>query len=207
MPQLDVTDLNNKQVGSVDLADSVFAAEVSEALLYQSVRHYLACRRAGTHKTKGRGEVRGSGRKPWKQKGTGRARIGSVRSPVWRKGGVVHGPQPRDYSYKFPKKMQLGALRSALTAKLNDGAIKVVQDFTLSDHRTSEFASVLKKLEAGSKVLLVNNGENRNLELSSRNIPGVRLVASHEVHPYDLLNAKTIIFTKATAEKCSEVLS
>ena len=207
MPQLDVTDLNNKQVGSVDLADSVFAAEVSEALLYQSVRHYLACRRAGTHKTKGRGEVRGSGRKPWKQKGTGRARIGSVRSPVWRKGGIVHGPQPRDYSYKFPKKMQLGALRSALTAKLNDGAIKVVQDFTLSDHRTSEFASVLKKLEAGSKVLLVDNGENRNLELSSRNIPGVRLVASHEVHPYDLLNAKTIIFTKATAEKCSEVLS
>ncbi len=207
MPQLDVTDLNNKQVGSVDLADSVFAAEVSEALLYQSVRHYLACRRAGTHKTKGRGEVRGSGRKPWKQKGTGRARIGSVRSPIWRKGGIVHGPQPRDYSYKFPKKMQLGALRSALTAKLNDGAIKVVQDFTLSDHRTSEFASVLKKLEAGSKVLLVNNGENRNLELSSRNIPGVRLVASHEVHPYDLLNAKTIIFTKATAEKCSEVLS
>ena len=207
MPQLDVIDLNNKQVGSVDLADSVFAAEVSEALLYQSVRHYLACRRAGTHKTKGRGEVRGSGRKPWKQKGTGRARIGSVRSPIWRKGGIVHGPQPRDYSYKFPKKMQLGALRSALTAKLNDGAIKVVQDFTLSDHRTSEFASVLKKLEAGSKVLLVDNGENRNLELSSRNIPGVRLVASHEVHPYDLLNAKTIIFTKATAEKCSEVLS
>lgn len=207
MPQLDVIDLNNKQVGSVDLADSVFAAEVSEALLYQSVRHYLACRRAGTHKTKGRGEVRGSGRKPWKQKGTGRARIGSVRSPVWRKGGVVHGPQPRDYSYKFPKKMQLGALRSALTAKLNDGAIKVVQDFTLSDHLTSEFASVLKKLEAGSKVLLVDNGANRNLELSSRNIPGVQLVASHEVHPYDLLNAKTIIFSKATAKKCSEALS
>lgn len=207
MPQLDVIDLNNKQVGSVDLADSVFATEVSEALLYQSVRHYLACRRAGTHKTKGRGEVRGSGRKPWKQKGTGRARVGSVRSPVWRKGGTVHGPQPRDYSYKFPKKMQLGALRSALTAKLNDGAIKVVDEFTLGDHRTSAFAAVLKKLDAGSKVLLVDNGDNRNLELSSRNIPGVQVVASHEVHPYDLLNSTTIIFSKATVEKCSEALS
>ena len=172
MPQLNVFDLNNKQVGSVDVADAVFAAEVSEALLFQSVRHYLACRRAGTHKTKGRGEVSGSGKKLWKQKGTGRARIGSVRSPVWRK-----------------------------------GAIKVVQEFTISGHRTSEFAQVLKKLEAGRKVLLVDNSDNRNLELSSRNLPGVMLVDSQDVHPYDLLNAETIIFSKATVEKCSEALS
>lgn len=207
MPQLDVFDLNNKQVGSVEVADAVFAAEVSEALLHQSVRHYLACRRAGTHKTKGRGEVSGSGKKLWKQKGTGRARIGSVRSPIWRKGGTVHGPQPRDYSYKFPKKMLIGALRSALTAKLNDGAIKVVDEFSINGHRTAEFAQLLKKLEAGSKVLLVDNSDNRNLELSSRNLPGVTLVDSQDVHPYDLLNAETIIFSKATVEKCSEALS
>ncbi len=207
MPQLDVVDLNNKAVGTVEVADSVFAAEVSEALLHQSVRHYLADRRAGTHKVKGRGEVRGSGRKLWKQKGTGRARIGSIRSPVWRSGGTVHGPQPRSYSFKFPRKMQLGALRSALTAKLNDGAIKVVDEFSLGDHRTREFAAVLKKLEAGRKVLLVDNSDNRNLELSSRNLPGVELIDSQDVHPYDLLNAETIIFSKATVEKCSEALS
>lgn len=207
MPQLDVVDLNNKQVGSVELPDAVFGVEVSEALLHQSVNHYLACRRAGTHKTKGRGEVRGSGRKLWKQKGTGRARIGSVRSPIWRKGGTVHGPQPRDYSYKFPKKMQVGALRSALTAKLNDGAIKVVSEFSLEGHRTSQFLAVLKKLQAGKKVLLIDNSDNRNLELSSRNLPGVVLVDSQDVHPYDLLNAQTIIFSKATVEKCSEALS
>lgn len=205
MPSIDVVDLSNKKVGTLELSDAVFDVEVSEALLYQSVRHYQACRRAGTHKTKGRGEVSGAGRKLWRQKGTGRARVGSVRSPIWRHGGTVHGPQPRDYSYRFPKKMQLGALRSALTAKLRDGAIKVVKDFELGSHRTSEFHSVLKALETGRKVLLVENDDNRNLALSSRNLPGVTLVTSQEVHPYHLLGHETIIFSQATAERCNEL--
>ncbi len=130
MPTVDVVDLNNQKVGSLDLADEVFGAEVNEALLYEAVRHSQAGLRAGTHKTKVRHEVAGSGKKLWKQKGTGRARVGSVRSPLWRHGGTVHGPVPRDYSYNLPKKMVVGALRSALSAKLRDGRkLKIVQNF------------------------------------------------------------------------------
>ena len=131
MPTVDVVDLNNQKVGEIELADEVFGAEVNEALLYEAVRQYQAGQRAGTHKTKIRREVAGSGKKLWKQKGTGRARVGSVRSPMWRHGGTVHGPQPRDYSYKLPRKMLLGALRSALSAKVRDGELKVVQAFQL----------------------------------------------------------------------------
>ena len=136
MPTVDVFNLSNAKVGEVELADAVFAAEVNEALLYEAVRHHLAGARAGTHATKVRGVVAGSGKKLWKQKGTGRARMGSVRSPIWRHGGTVHGPQPRDYSYKLPRKMELGALRSALSAKVKDGELKVVHEFNLADHKT-----------------------------------------------------------------------
>src|SRR5579863_5966823 len=138
MPKVDVIDLSNAKVGEIDLADDVFAAEVNEALLYEAVRHHLAGTRAGTHATKVRGSVAGSGKKLWKQKGTGRARMGSVRSPIWRHGGTVHGPQPRDYSYRLPRKMELGALRSALSAKLRDGELKVVQAFSLGEPKTKE---------------------------------------------------------------------
>src|SRR5689334_23169607 len=131
---VEVVDLNNQKVGEIDLADRVFAAEVNEDLLYEAVRHYQAGQRAGTHKTKERGSVAGSGKKLWKQKGTGRARMGSIRSPIWRHGGTVHGPQPRDYSYKLPRKMLLGALRSALSAKLRDGELRVFKAFALADH-------------------------------------------------------------------------
>src|SRR5581483_9340736 len=155
MPTLDVVDLNNAKVGSVDLADEVFGAEVNDALLYEAVRQFQAGRHAGTHKTKVRSEVAGSGKKRGKQKGTGRARMGSVRSPVWRHGGTVHGPVPRDYSYKLPRKMQLGALRSALSAKLRDGELKIVAAFQLADHKTKSFSQTLRKLEATKKVLLV----------------------------------------------------
>lgn len=207
MPTVDVVNLKNKKVGSLDLADDVFGVEVNDALLHESVRHYMASQRAGTHKVKTRDEVSGSGRKLWRQKGTGRARVGSVRSPIWRHGGVVHGPQPRDYSYKLNRKMQLGALRSALTAKLSDGAIKVVEDFSIDAPKTSAFAAALKSLEAGKKVLLVENGDNENLELSSRNIPGVSLVSSGGLHPYHLLGANTILISRATAEKCNEAFA
>ena len=129
----------------------------------------------------------GSGKKLWKQKGTGRARVGSVRSPLWRHGGTVHGPQPRDYSYKLPRKMLLGALRSALSAKLRDGELKVVQAFQLADHKTKNAMGALAKLEAGRTVLVVDNGENRNLALGVRNLQGVTLVPTREVNPYHLL--------------------
>jgi large subunit ribosomal protein L4 len=207
MPTVDVLDLNNQKVGEIELADSVFAAEVNKDLLYESVRHYLAGKRAGTHKVKTRHEVAGSGKKLWKQKGTGRARTGSVRSPLWRHGGTVHGPVPRDYSYSLPRKMQLGALRSALSAKLQDGDIKIVSAFELAGHKTKAFAQILGKFEATSKVLLVEASENRNLELSAGNIEGVELVRSHEVHPYHLLGAQRILFSKEAALKLSETLA
>lgn len=207
MPTVDVVDLNNQKVGSVDLADAVFGAEVNKDLLYEAVRHYLAGKRAGTHKVKTRHEVAGSGKKLWKQKGTGRARMGSVRSPVWRHGGTVHGPVPRDYSYKLPRKMQLGALRSALSAKLADGDLTIVSAFQLNDHKTKNFAQTLGKFEGTSKVLLVETAENRNLELSAGNLKGVEIVRSHEVHPYHLLGATRILFTKDAAVKLSETLS
>src|SRR5579864_9388162 len=187
MPTVDVVDMNNQKVGELELADEVFGAEVNENLLYEAVRHFQAGERAGTVKTKVRGDVAGSGKKLWKQKGTGRARMGSVRSPIWRHGGTVHGPQPRDYSYKLPRKMLVGALRSALSAKLRDGEMKVVQTFTLSDHKTKAMRSVLNVLGAPKTVLLVDNEENLNLALSSRNLPGVKLVSTKEVSVYDLL--------------------
>jgi large subunit ribosomal protein L4 len=206
MPTVDVFDLSNNTVGSLELVDEVFGVEVSPALLHEAVRHFQAERRAGTHSTKGRAEVSGSGKKLWRQKGTGRARMGSVRSPIWRHGGTVHGPKPRSYAFKLNKKEQLGALRSALSAKLADGAIKIVKDFELASHKTGEFAAVLAKLEAGGKTLLVNNGEARNLELASRNIPNVTLVSSREMHPYHLLGHERILISQATAESCNEAL-
>jgi large subunit ribosomal protein L4 len=208
MPKVSVVDLTNKSVGEVELADAVFGAEVNEALLYEAVRHYLAGRRAGTHKTKTRHEVAGSGRKLWKQKGTGRARMGSVRSPVWRHGGTVHGPVPRDYSYKLPRKMALGALRSALSAKLRDGELTVVSAFQFTDPKSKQVAKALKTIDgAAKKILLVESVENRNLELGARNIAGVELVRSHEVHPYHLLGAKRVLLSRDAAEKLSNSLA
>ena len=159
MPSVDVFDLNNQKVGTVDLSDAVFGAKVNESLLYEAVRHYLAGQRSGTAKTKNRWEVSGSGKKLWKQKGTGRARVGSIRSPLWRHGGTIHGPQPRDYGYHLPKKMQLGALRSALSAKLRDGELKVIKEFALADHKSRNVRSALDRLEVKRKVLIVDNDE------------------------------------------------
>ena len=152
MPTVDVIDLNNQKVGELELADEVFGAEVNESLLYEAVRQFQATQRAGTHKTKVRAEVAGSGKKLWKQKGTGRARMGSVRSPLWRHGGTVHGPVPRDYSYKLPRKMLLGALRSALSAKVRDGELKVVQAFALPDHKTKNAMNALANLACGKSL-------------------------------------------------------
>lgn len=216
MPSVDVFDLGNQVVGSVDLADAVFGAEVNEALIYEAVRHYRASIRSGTAKTKVRREVSGSGKKLWKQKGTGRARMGSIRSPLWRHGGTIHGPVPRSYAYKLPRKMLLGALRSALSAKLRDGELKIVRKFELSDHKTKSLATALQKLEANRKVLLVDvlplsedglQGSDRNLALSSRNIEGVKLVPSREVTVYDLLSYRQVLISEAAAQKLGEALA
>jgi large subunit ribosomal protein L4 len=207
MPKVDLFDLNNTKVGEVELADAVFGATVNEHLIYESVRHFMAGKRAGTAATKTRHEVSGSGKKLWRQKGTGRARMGSIRSPLWRHGGTVHGPQPRDYSYRLPRKMQLGALRSALSAKLRDGELKVLQQFSLADHKTRTMAAVLGKFEANRTVLLVDADENRNLMLGSRNLPGVKCVRTRDVNVYDLLGHKHVLVSEAAARKLSEALA
>jgi large subunit ribosomal protein L4 len=207
MPSVDVVDLNNAVVGSVELADEVFGAPVNQDLLYEAVRHSQAGVRGGNAKTKTRHEVSGSGKKLWRQKGTGRARMGSIRSPLWRHGGTVHGPQPRDYSYKLPRKMILGALRSALSAKLRDGELKVVQAFTLDDHKSKGVRAALDRLETGKTVLLVDNGENQNLELGSRNLKGVKLLASKDVTVYDLLGHTHVLLSETAARKLSEALA
>jgi large subunit ribosomal protein L4 len=207
MPTVDIVDLNNEKVGSLDLPDEVFGAEVNEALLYEAVRHYQAGERAGTHKTKVRREVAGSGKKLWKQKGTGRARSGSVRSPLWRHGGTVHGPVPRDYSYNLPKKMVVGALRSALSAKLRDGELKVVQAFDFADHKTKNAMGALAKLDTGRTALLVDNGENRNLTLGVRNLKGITLLPTKAVSVYHLLGSHSVLLTEAAARKFSEALA
>src|ERR1700732_4417116 len=153
MAVAEVLNLEGKNVGQVELADAVFGAKVNPYLLHESVRWYLAGQRAGTHKTKGRGEVSGAGRKLWRQKGTGRARVGSIRSSLWRKGGTVHGPQPRDYSYRLPRKMVLGALRSALSAKLAEEKLTVVDAWQLESHKTKPFREALERLDGATKTM------------------------------------------------------
>src|ERR1700691_4966207 len=177
MPVVDVKNLEGKKVGQIDLADDVFAAKVNPHLLHEAVRHHLRGERAGTHKTKDKSEVSGSGKKLWKQKSTGRARVGSIRSPLWRHGGTVHGPVPRSYDYALPKKMILGALRSALSAKFAEQKLTVVDDWELESHKTKAFRLVLGKIEKDTRtILLVHGGGNENLERASRNLHGVMLV-------------------------------
>jgi large subunit ribosomal protein L4 len=202
MATIDIHDLSGKKVGTLDLADEIFGA-VNEDLLWEAVKHYRASQRAGTHKTKARWEVSGSGKKLWKQKGTGRARIGSVRSPLWRHGATVHGPVPRSYDYTFPKKKLLGALRSALAAKFADGKLIIVNAFDVKEAKTKEFRKALDALKVDSTVLVVEAAkhENRNLELSARNIEGLELVRGNEVHPYHLLRHDRAIFSQPAIEK------
>jgi large subunit ribosomal protein L4 len=199
-------DLNNTKVGEVELADEVFAAPVNQDLLYEAVRNYRASLRRGTAKTKTRHEVAGSGKKLWKQKGTGRARMGSIRSPIWRHGGTSHGPQPRDYSYSIPRKMILGALRSALSAKLRDGELKIVQTFAFAEPKSKQVRATLDTLEARKTVLLVDNSGDRNLELGSRNLPGVKLLKSQDVNAYHLLGHERVLISEGAAKKLSEAL-
>jgi large subunit ribosomal protein L4 len=202
MATIDIHDLSGAKVGTLDLADEIFGA-VNEDLLWEAVKHYRSGQRAGTHKTKARSEVSGSGKKLWKQKGTGRARIGSIRSPLWRHGYTVHGPQPRSYDYTFPKKKLLGALRSALAAKFADGKLIVVNTLDVKEVKTKAFRTALTGLKVDSTVLIVDAAghENRNLGLSARNIAGLELLSGGEVHPYHLLRYNHVIFSQPALEK------
>jgi large subunit ribosomal protein L4 len=202
MATIDIHDLSGKKVGTLELADEVFGA-VNEDLLWESVKHYRAGQRAGTHATKNKKLVSGAGKKLWKQKGTGRARVGSIRSPLWRHGGTVHGPQPHSHAYVFPRKKMLGALRSALAAKFADGKLIVVNAFDIKEPKTQAFRESLDSLKVNKGALLVEvaNHGNRNLDLSSRNLAGVELVASNEVHPYHLLRYDCTIFSQPAIEK------
>jgi large subunit ribosomal protein L4 len=206
MATVDIKNLNNEVVGKLDLSDDVFNGPVNEGLLNDAVKQYLASQRSGTHKTKTRGEVTGSGKKPWRQKGTGRARVGEIRNPLWRKGGTVFGPQPRSYEYHLPKKMFRAALRSALALKMKDKQLNVVDAFTLSNNKTKEFAQALAKLGFARKVLVVDHTENANLRLAARNLAEVNLIPSLQVTPYQLLNAHHVVFSKASIQALEEVL-
>ena len=202
MATIDIRNLSGEKVGTFDLADEIFGA-VNEDLLWEAVKHHRAGQHRGTHATKARWQVSGSGKKLWKQKGTGRARIGSIRSPLWRHGGTVHGPVPRSYDYAFPRKKLLGALRSALAAKFADGKLTVVNAFDVKETKTKEFRKALDALHVDSTVLLVDAAKaaNRNLELSSRNIDGVELIAGNEVHPYHLLRYDRVIFSHPAIQR------
>ncbi|MBV8477146.1 MAG: 50S ribosomal protein L4 [Acidobacteria bacterium] len=208
MATIDIHNLSGEKVGTIDLLDEIFGA-INEDLLWEAVKHYRAALRAGTHATKNRKLVSGSGKKLWKQKGTGRARVGSIRSPLWRHGGTVHGPQPRSYEYRFPRKKLLGALRSALAVKLNDGKLIVVDGFHVAEAKTKLFRQALNALKIEKTVLLVEdaNQESRNLELSSRNIAGLELLRAYQLHPYHLLRYDRVIFSRAAIENLQRSLA
>lgn len=199
MPKVKVYNLRREESGEIELADEVFAAEVNEALLYEIVKAQLASRRAGTAKTKGRAEVRGSSRKLYKQKGTGRARHGSIRAQQYVGGGKAHGPQPRSYAYRPTRKMRLGALKSALSLKLSEGLLTVVDDFQLQEIKTKGLANVLNTLNVNDSSLIVDLGANDNLRLSARNLPNSQFLPPEGVNVYDLLRYEHLVLTRDAA--------
>jgi len=207
MPTVDVKNLKNESVGQLELSDDVFGAPLNEALIYDAVKNYLTNQRQGTVKTKTRGNVSGSGKKLWKQKGTGRARIASLRSPLWKGGGNVHGPQPRDWTSELPKKMKRGALSSVLSERLREGNLVVVDAFELETGKTKAFAGIVKTMGWDSKTLIVENTPQDDLVLSSRNLPGVKVTAGVNVNIYDVLYHEKIVFTREAINLLQERLS
>lgn len=206
MATVDVKNLEGATVKQIELPDAIFSARPNQSLLWEATKSYLAGLRRGTHSTKSRGEVSGGGKKPWRQKGTGRARVGSTRSSLWRHGSIAHGPKPRDYSTKLNEKMLAGALRSALAAKFQEQKLTVVDEFKLAEVKTKAFAAALKKLDIGKKALIVDNVANRNLELSSRNIPGCDLMRYHAVHPYHVLSHDRLVISESALARLGERL-
>jgi len=206
MAVVKVKNLENKEVAELELNDAVFAVPLNKALIYEAVKCYLANQRQGTVSTKTRGEVSGAGRKLWKQKGTGRARVSSIRTPLWKGGGNVHGPRPRDWGYSIPKKMRRGALRSVLSERLREGGLTVVENLALPDHKTKNVIKTLGSLGLEKKALLVDIADNRNLTLSARNLPNVKRVSSLSVNIYDLLNHEQLVFSKDAIIQLQEML-
>ncbi|WP_159887864.1 50S ribosomal protein L4 [Paenibacillus puerhi] len=207
MPTVAVYNVSGSQVGEVELSENVFGIEPHAHALNQAVLLQRASLRAGTHKTKGRSEVRGGGRKPWKQKGTGRARQGSIRSPQWKGGGVVFGPTPRSYSFKLPKKVRRLAIKSALSSKVKTSEIIVLDQLQLSAPKTKEFAAILNNLKVDRKALVVTAGYEENVALSARNIPGVKFVIAEGINVLDVLSYDKLIITKDAVQKVEEVFA
>jgi large subunit ribosomal protein L4 len=203
---LEVVDAQNQKVGDVTLRPEVFGVRVNQHLLYEAVKQYRAGARAGTHATKNRALVSGSGRKPWRQKGTGRARVGETRNPLWRHGGTVFGPQPRDYSYRFPRKMRLAALRSALSQRVKDGAVKVIDRFEIEQPKTKALKGLLDGLGVTGKTLVVDHQPPANLVLSGRNIPHVKVVDDSHLNVYDVLDANTVLVSSEALSRLEEWL-
>ncbi len=206
MPQLDIYDLDKNKVATVELDPAVFEAPIREHLFYYVVNWQLANRRSGTASTKTRGEVSGGGRKPWRQKHTGRARQGSIRAPQWRKGAVIFGPRPRDWSYSIPKKVRREALKGALSLKYRDGNLLILKDFNLSEIKTKQVVNFLKKFGL-SRALVVINGDNENLQKSARNLKEVKVLKSEGLNVYDLLRFNTLVMTEDSLRGIQEVLS
>ena len=203
---IDVVNQQNEKVGSLDLRDEVFGGRVKTDLIHESVVHANAADRRGTHATKTRGLVSGTGKKPWRQKGTGRAQVGEARNPLWRKGGIVFGPQPRSYDYHLPRKVEKGALRAALSQKLRDGAVTVVDALTVGEIKTKTAAEMLRRLGVDGKALLVDVKPEDKLALSVRNIEGVRILPSNRISARDVVDTRKVVLTRAALEKLQEAL-
>jgi large subunit ribosomal protein L4 len=204
--QLDVVNSENQKVGSVDIRDDVFGGWINAGLMWESVVHANAAARRGTHMTKNRALVSGSGKKPWRQKGTGRARVGEIRNPLWRKGGTVFGPQPRSYDFRLPKKVERGALRSALAEKVHDNALVVVDALAVEEIKTKSAAELLKRLGCEGKVVLVDVVADEKLSRSVRNIPGVSLVTSSKLTARGVLDARKVVATPSALARLQEAL-
>jgi large subunit ribosomal protein L4 len=206
MPTVKIRDLTSTEVGEIELADSVFGVALNEPLIHEAVRSFLANRRAGTSATKTRGDVSGSGRKLWKQKGTGRARIASLRSPLWKGGGNAHGPQPRDWSYNLPKKMRKRAMCSAISERLREGNLIIVDEWKFDQPKTKEFINTLGTLNLTGKTLIVDSLKNTKLMLASRNVQTAKVVNSYGVNIYDLVNHQKLVLTPRTVEELTGIL-
>lgn len=205
MPKIDVLDLNGKKVDEIELSANVFGIEMSEHAVYEVIKNYLANQRQGTQSAKTRSEVRGGGRKPWKQKGTGRARQGSIRSPQWKGGGVVFAPKPRDFSYAVPKKVKRLAMKSVLTSKAIENKIIVIDDITMAVPKTKEFIAAMTAINAGKKPLIVTAENSPIVVRSGRNIPGVNVSFVNMLNAYDIVNADTLVITKSAVQRVEEV--
>src|SRR5215218_5890195 len=204
--KVDIVNAKKEPVGSLDLKDEIFGGVIKTDLIWESVVHENAQEHRGTHATKNRANVSGSGKKPWRQKGTGRARVGEIRNPLWRKGGTVFGPQPRSYEYQLPRKVEKGALRAALTQKLRDGAVIVVDALSVTEIKTKAPTAMLRRLGVDGKTLLVDVKPEDKLALSVRNIEGVRLLPSNRISARDVMNTRRVVLTRAAIEKLQEVL-